>query len=140
VSAPSPAGAATGGSTPTGGRYARAWRRAAVVAGLGALPALGAGACHPLGRRLGWWGQPSDAVQIEVRNGRDVGVNVSVSSTVAAGDVFLGQVGPQARRTFTLRGHSPGTSVQLRAVPVDGTSSAQTKTATLTKRTVWDVP
>jgi hypothetical protein len=67
-------------------------------------------------------------------------VNVYVRPNSGGGELFLRQVAAQTTETIAVRGVSPGTSVTLRAAPVDGSVSYTRENVVLGQGFSWKVP
>ena len=84
-----------------------------------ALLLLASAACAPVASLLGFnRTRPESAIEID--NPLDRAVNVYVLASDRPIERFIGQVGAGVTRIIRVEGIATGTSVRLRAVPVDG--------------------
>ena len=67
-------------------------------------------------------------------------VNVYVRPNTGSGEIFVRQVAGKSTETLTVRGVAAGTSVSLRAAPVDGSVSYTRENVTLGSGFTWSVP
>lgn len=78
------------------------------------------------------------AVQLTVTNTLTQPVNVYVATNGA--ETFVRQVGASVTETVPVRGIAAGTTVTLRAVPVDGRNSYTRPNVVLSGTYSWQVP
>jgi len=83
---------------------------------------------------------PTPATSIELTNGLAQAVNVYVRPNSGGGEIFVGQVSANSTQTVPVRGVTPGTSVTLRAAPVDGSVSYTRENVSLGSAFQWKVP
>lgn len=76
------------------------------------------------------------SVQVSNRTSQPVNVYVTISGT----DTYLGQVGANGSQTLAIPGLAPGTSVNLKAVAVDGTHTYSRNNVALTGQYLFSVP
>ena len=67
-------------------------------------------------------------------------VNVYVRPNSGGGEIFVRQVAGKTTETLSVRGVAAGTSVSLRAAPVDGSVSYTRENVTLGSGSTWSVP
>lgn len=88
--------------------------------------------------RTGTAPPPIAAVNIRITN--NLGTAVNAYYVAAGADHLIGEVGPNTTRSFPLHAVSLGSSVTLRAVRVDGSSSYTRKEFRLDSNSAWTVP
>lgn len=116
-------------------------RRAArpVLALLVALLAGAAGACGPRQVQVSTGEAQAAESSIELTNNLAQAVNVYVRATTGS-EIFLRQVPARTTESIPVRGVPAGTSVQLRAAPVDGSVSYSREDVVLGRGIAWRVP
>jgi hypothetical protein len=112
---------------------------AAAAAAVALAVALGASACAPLGRALGF-GASAGGASVEIRNTADIGVNMYMLPRTGLGEVFLGQVRPQSSRRIRIPRATVGDTVWLRARPFDGRPLLARDDLVLGRDSVWQIP
>ena len=112
-------------------------RKAASIIAL--TMAAGTAACGARQAQVG--SAPSQAAQvsIQVRNTLSQAVNVYMN-TGAGNDTFLQQVAGNSTATVAVPGVSPGASVTLRAVTLDGSKTYTRDRATLSSNFTFSLP
>ena len=83
---------------------------------------------------------PTPATSIELTNGLAQAVNVYVRTNTGGGEIFVGQVNARSTQNVAVRGVSPGSTVTLRAAPVDGSVSYTRENIALGSGYQWRVP
>jgi len=112
-------------------------RRFCAVLGFAAVTTLGIGACGARQAEVRTAPTSSESA-IHFTNNLPQAVNVYV---VQGGtEMFLRQVGGNTTEDLPVRGITPGTSVQLRAVTIDGKSRFDSPGMTLRSANTWKVP
>jgi hypothetical protein len=116
-------------------------RRAVTVLALATAASAAGGtlaACGPRQVTVGT-GEASAESSVEFTNNLSQAVNVYVR-VGGAGEVFLRQVPARSTESVAVRGIAPGTSVTLRAAPVDGRQSYTQENIVLGRGVAWRVP
>jgi hypothetical protein len=80
------------------------------------------------------------ATSIAFTNNLAQAVNVYVRPSSGGGEIFVRQVAGKTTETLSVRGVAAGTSVSLRAAPVDGSVSYTRENVTLGSGSTWSVP
>jgi len=112
-------------------------RRLCAVLGFAVVTTLGMSACGPRQAQVRTAPTSSES-SIHFTNNLTQPVNVYV---VQGGtEMFLRQVGGNTTEDLPVRGISPGSSVQLRAVTIDGKSRFDSQGMTLRSTNTWKVP
>jgi hypothetical protein len=120
---------------PTGAtRRRRPLLALVAVATLGALPA-----CGPRQVQVSTGEARAPESSIEFTNNLAQAVNVYVRVPSGA-ELFLRQVAGRTSESIPVRGISAGTSVTLRAAPVDGSVSYAQENVVLGRGVAWRVP
>jgi hypothetical protein len=83
---------------------------------------------------------PAPATSIELTNGLQQAVNVYVRPNTGGGEIFVGQVSARTTQTVPVRGVTPGSTVTLRAAPVDGSVSYTRENIVLGSGFAWRLP
>jgi hypothetical protein len=83
---------------------------------------------------------PSPATSIELTNDLAQAVNVYVRPNSGGGEIFVGQVSARSTQTVPVRGVATGSSVTLRAAPVDGSVNYTRENVSLAAGFQWKVP
>lgn len=78
------------------------------------------------------------AVSLQVNNTLDQAVNIYV--TVSGSDTFLRQVGAKSNSTIPVQGIATGTTVNLKAVTVDGAKTYSRSNVVLNGTFVFSLP
>ena len=120
---------------------ARPVRRLARLASTGVLLATAAllPACGP--RQVQVTTGEASAAESSVEFTNTLGQAVNLYARVASGsELFLRQVPANSTQSVPVRGVSAGTSVTLRAAPVDGSVSYSRENVVLGRGVVWRVP
>jgi hypothetical protein len=102
------------------------------------LLAVGAVGCGPRRVEVTASDPGPAAVQLAVTNSLEQPVNIYVVSNGA--ETFVRQVSAKASETVPVRGIAVGTTVTLRAVPVDGRNSYTRDNVVLSGTYSWQVP
>lgn len=95
-------------------------------------------ACGPRQVEVHTGPQPVTEVTLRVTNNLTQAVNVYVVNS--GNDVFLKQVAANAAESMTVPGISAGTTVSLKATPVDGSRTYTRDNVQLTGLYEWQVP
>ena len=103
-----------------------------------AFLATTAAACGPRRVEVSTAESTAAAVQLSVTNTLGQAVNVYVVNEGA--ETFVRQVGANATETVPVRGVAAGSTVSLRAVPVDGRNSYTRQNVVLSGTYSWQVP
>jgi len=82
----------------------------------------------------------ASSTSIAFTNTLSQAVNVYVRPSTGAGEIFVRQVAGGASETIAVRGVAAGTTVTLRAAPVDGTVSYTRENVVLGQGYTWRVP
>ena len=85
-------------------------------------------------------GRRTPTATLEVRNDADVAANLYVMPRAGFGEVFLGQIGPRARRTVRIRDAADGDTLALQARPIDGRPVHVRDRLVLAPGAVWRFP
>lgn len=101
--------------------------------------AAGIGGCGPRQVTVRTGELPAADASIQLTNSLAQAVNVYVR-TNNAGEVFLRQVPGNTTETVPVRGIAAGTTVTLRAAPVDGSVSYSRENVVLGQSVTWRVP
>ena len=119
--------------------WMRHWmRRSTLVVSLGALSAIAACARQV---EVQTGESPSTvSATIAFTNNLTQAVNIYVRPNTGAGEIFIRQVAGRASESVAVRGVSPGTSVTLRAAPVDGSVNYTKENVVLGQGYAWQVP
>lgn len=96
-------------------------------------------ACGPRQVTVGTGETAAAESSVEFTNNLSQAVNVYVR-VGGAGEVFLRQVAARTTESVPVRGIAPGTSVTLRAAPVDGRLSYTQENVVLGRGVAWRVP
>ena len=112
--------------------------RTSVVALLIAASAVGAAGCGPRQVDVSAAEPTGAAVQLAVTNSLSQAVNIYVVSNGA--ETFLRQIGPNASETIPVRSVAAGSTVTLRAVPVDGRDNYTRQNVVLSGTYTWQLP
>lgn len=113
--------------------------RAYVAAAAIGASLVGAGCARQVEVRTGE--SPTAApTSIAFTNNLAQAVNVYVRPNTGAGEIFVRQVAGKTTETIAVRGVAPGTSVTLRAAPVDGTINYTRENIALGSGYTWSVP
>ena len=83
---------------------------------------------------------PASALSIQVTNGLAQAVNVYVRPNSGGGEIFVRQIAAGVTETVPVRGIAAGTSVTLRAAPVDGSASYTRENIVLSNGLQWRLP
>ena len=83
---------------------------------------------------------PAPATSIQFTNGLAQAVNVYVRPNSGGGEIFVRQVAANTTETVPVRGVNAGSTVTLRAAPVDGSVSYTRENIVLGAGYVWRVP
>lgn len=105
---------------------------------LAALAVVAATACGPRQVEVRTGAQPIAASTLRVTNNLSQGVNVYVVN--AGADMFLQQVPARSTASVPVPGIAAGTTVTLKAVPVDGSRTYTRDNVALTSQYDWQVP
>ena len=100
--------------------------------------ALGLSACGPRQVEVTTGAQPAADVSIRFTNNLTQAVNLYVTS--GGTDVFLKQVSASSVEVVPVRGLSAGTTVTLKARPVDGTRTYTRDSIYLASNYDWRIP
>lgn len=103
-----------------------------------ALAVLGVVACGPRQVEVRTGPQPITEVTLRVTNNLAQPVNVYVVN--GGTEVFLRQVASHSAENVAVPGIAAGTTVQLKAVPLDGSRAYTRDSVTLTSLYEWQVP
>lgn len=105
---------------------------------LAALALMATTACGPRQVQVQTGAQPVSEVTLRVTNNLTQAVNVYVEN--GANDVFLKQVAANSSESMNVPGVSAGTTVRLKATPVDGSRTYTRDNVQLSGLYEWTVP
>lgn len=105
---------------------------------LAALALSAVTACGPRQVEVRTGPQPATEVTLRVTNNLAQAVNVYMVSS--GNDVFLKQVAANSAASMSVPGVSAGTTVSLKATPVDGSRTYTRDNVTLSSLYEWQVP
>lgn len=105
-----------------------------VLAGL----VVSAVACGPKQVEVRTTPTQTSGPSVQVSNHLTQPVNVYV--TIAGSDTYLGQVGANSSQSLAIPGLAPGTSVDLKAVSVDGTHTYSRANVSLSGQYPFSIP
>jgi hypothetical protein len=105
---------------------------------LAALALCATTACGPRQVEVRTGPQPATEVTLRVTNNLAQAVNVYMVSS--GSDVFLKQVAANSAASMSVPGVSAGTTVSLKATPVDGSRTYTRDNVTLSGLYEWQVP
>lgn len=105
---------------------------------LAALAFSAVTACGPRQVEVRTGPQPATEVTLRVTNNLAQAVNVYMVSS--GNDVFLKQVAANSAASMSVPGVSAGTTVSLKATPVDGSRTYTRDNVTLSSLYEWQVP
>jgi sugar (pentulose or hexulose) kinase len=100
--------------------------------------AFAATACGPRQVEVRTGAQPASEVTLKVTNNLGQAANVYVVN--GGSDVFLKQVAANATESINVPGISAGSTVGLKATPIDGSRSYTKDNVTLSGVYVWQIP
>jgi hypothetical protein len=100
---------------------------------------LASTACAPVASFLGF-NRTTPESAIEIDNTLDRGVNVYVLASDRPIERFIGQVGAGVTRIIRVEGIAAGTTVRLRAVPVDGAGEYRRADFVTSPGATWRIP
>lgn len=83
---------------------------------------------------------PSVATSLAFTNNLAQAVNLYVRPNSGGGEIFVRQIAGKTTENVAVRGVSAGTSVTLRAAPVDGSVNYTRENVTLGGGATWSVP
>ncbi|MDF1502990.1 hypothetical protein [Roseisolibacter sp. H3M3-2] len=113
--------------------------RPTLVAVAAALLAVALPGCGPRAVEVSTGESRPAESSIDFTNNLSQAVNVYVRPA-SGSEVFLRQVGARSTESIPVRGISAGSSVTLRAAPVDGSTSYSREGVTLGRGVAWRVP
>lgn len=100
--------------------------------------AVTATACGPRQVEVKTGPQPVSEVTLKVTNNLSQAANIYFVN--GGSDVFLKQVAANDTESMNVPGVSAGTTVELKATPVDGTRTYTKNNVTLTGLYLWQIP
>lgn len=105
---------------------------------LATIAFLSLAACGPRGVQVTTGPQPVTESTIRVTNNLAQPINVYVVN--AGSDLFLRQVAAHSAESMSVPGIAAGSTVELKAVPADGSRTYTRNDVTLTSLYEWQIP